>query len=268
MVVIGLTGSIGMGKSTTAGLFRELGAPVQDADAVVAELYGAGGAAVQAIAAMFPDAVVGGAADRGRLSALVLGRPEALAALEAAVHPLVQAERERFLARAEADGAAAAVVEVQLLLEVGADRAVDAVVVVTAPPEVQRERALARPGMTADKLARILARQMPDAEKNGPAPTSSSTPAGGSTPPAPRPRESWRRCWRTAGCRGGRGAEPAPGGPGPSGETPVWRHSRRRLRRDAGRLGAGWCGAREGAAAAPAASQRRDGARRRAEGAR
>ena len=165
MIVIGLTGSIGMGKSTTAGLFRERGVPVQDADAVVAGLYAKGGAAVGPVGQAFPEAIVDGAVDRQRLSALVLGEPEALARLEAIVHPLVQADRDRFLAQARANGAEAAVLDVPLLYEAGVDREVDVVVVVTASAEAQRERVLARPGMTAGALEQILRRQLSDADK-------------------------------------------------------------------------------------------------------
>ena len=165
MIVLGLTGSIGMGKSTTAGLFREAGVPVQDADEVVAQLYAEGGAAVGPVDAAFPGVVVNGSVDRQALSQRVLGDPEALARLEAIVHPLVRAARDRLVAAESAAGADVAVVEVQLLLEVGVDRDVDAVVVASAAEAVQRERVLQRPGMTADKLAHILARQMPDAEK-------------------------------------------------------------------------------------------------------
>lgn len=165
MIVLGLTGSIGMGKSTTAGLFREAGVPVQDADDVVAGLYAVGGAAVGPVGAAFPGVVIDGAVDRQALAQRVLGHPEALARLEALVHPLVKAERDRFVRAAQDAGAAVAAVEAPLLLEVGADRDVDAVVVVSAPADAQRERVLARPGMTAEKLEQILARQMPDAEK-------------------------------------------------------------------------------------------------------
>jgi len=165
MIVLGLTGSIGMGKSTTAALFRELGAPVQDADAVVADLYGRGGKAVGLVGEAFPGSVTQGAVDRAALGAMVLGKPEALARLEAIVHPLVRAERAGFLAAAEASGAPVAVLEVQLLFEVGVHMDTDATVVVSAPEPVQRERVMARPGMTAEKLDQILARQMPDADK-------------------------------------------------------------------------------------------------------
>ena len=165
MIVLGLTGSIGMGKSTTAGLFREAGAPVQDADQVVAQLYARGGVAVAPVDAAFPGVAVDGAIDRERLSGVVLGNPEALARLESIVHPLVRAEREGFLDGARAAGAAVAVIEVQLLFEVGADKDCDATVVATASEPVQRERVLARPGMTPERLGHILARQLPDPEK-------------------------------------------------------------------------------------------------------
>ncbi len=165
MIVIGLTGSIGMGKSTTASLFRDAGVPVQDADSVVAELYAPGGAAVNAVETAFPGVAPDGAVDREALARRVLGDPQALARLEAIVHPLVRAERDRFVETARASGATVAVVEVQLLLEVGIDRDVDAVVVASAPEATQRERVLRRPGMTAEKLEQILARQMPDVQK-------------------------------------------------------------------------------------------------------
>lgn len=165
MIVLGLTGSIGMGKSTTAALFREAGVPVQDADQVVADLYAKGGAAVGPVAAAFPGVVRDGAVDREALSLRVLGDPDALARLEAIVHPLVKAEREAFVRKAEAEGAEVAVVEVQLLLEVGAAEDTDAVVVASAPEDQQRARVLARPRMTPEKLERILARQMRDADK-------------------------------------------------------------------------------------------------------
>ncbi len=165
MIILGLTGSIGMGKSTTAELFRQAGTPVYDADAEVAALYAAGGGAVAAVAKAFSGAVVGGAVDRERLSALLKDRPKAFAALEAIVHPLVAARREAFLNGARAQGAAVVLLDIPLLFEVGADKDVDAVIVVTAPEPVQRERALSRPGMDPQKLDMILARQVPDAEK-------------------------------------------------------------------------------------------------------
>ena len=165
MVILGLTGSIGMGKSATARLFAEAGARVHDADAAVHALYARGGAAVAPIAEAFPGAVREGAVDRQALGAQVAGDAEALRRLETIVHPLVAAERDAFLARAEAEGAQAAVLDVPLLFEVGQDRTVDAVVVVSAPEAVQRQRVLSRPGMTAERFEAMLARQMPDAEK-------------------------------------------------------------------------------------------------------
>jgi dephospho-CoA kinase len=167
MIVLGLTGSIGMGKTTTAALFAEEGARVHDADAAVHALYARGGAAVAPIAAAFPDAVSAGEVDRWALGRLVAGDPGALRRLEAIVHPLVAAEREVFLAQARADGVAVAVLDVPLLFESGQFEGVDAVVVVSAPAEAQRERVLARPDMTPEKFADLLARQLPDAEKRG-----------------------------------------------------------------------------------------------------
>ena len=164
--LLGLTGSIGMGKSTTAQMFRDAGVPVWDADATVHVLYSAGGAAVAAIAAMFPDAVVDGAVDRARLKAQIAADKGALKRLEAVVHPLVAAHRAGFVAGAAAMGATLLVLDIPLLFETGANRQMDATLVVTAPPEVQRARVLERPGMTEAHLATILARQMPDAEKH------------------------------------------------------------------------------------------------------
>jgi len=163
MFIIGLTGSVGMGKSTTARLFAEAGVPVHDADAVVHQLYDGGAAA--AIETAFPGTTAGGRVERNRLSARVLNDAGALKRLEAIVHPLVQAAERRLVADAAARGEKLAVLDIPLLFETGADRRVDAVVVVSAPPEVQRARVLERPGMTLDKLESILAKQMPDAEK-------------------------------------------------------------------------------------------------------
>jgi dephospho-CoA kinase len=163
VIVLGLTGSIGMGKSTTAGLFRDAGVPVQDADQVVSELYVRGGAAVGPVGEAFPGVVRDGAIDRAALSQRVLGAPEALKRLEAIVHPLVRAERDRFLEAAK--DAEVVVFDVPLLLETGIDRDMDAVVVVSASEDVQRARVLERPDMTEAKFAQILARQIPDAEK-------------------------------------------------------------------------------------------------------
>ena len=165
MIVIGLTGSIGMGKSTTAAMFREAGIPVYDADASVRRLYEPGGAAVQAIDQMFPGVVRNGAIDREALRQRVLDRRDALPRLNALVHPLVALDRRAFLEMAEEQGAAMVVLDIPLLFETGAQLSVNAVVVVTAPPDAQRERVLARPGMTPERFETILARQMPDAEK-------------------------------------------------------------------------------------------------------
>ena len=163
--VLGLTGSIGMGKSATAAMFRRLGVPVHDADATVHRLYG--GRAVAPIEAAFPGTVLEGVVDRGRLGAAVLDDPERLAVLEAIVHPLVRQEEEIFLGVARAAGAPLAVLDIPLLLETGGQTRCDAVLVVTAAPDVQRGRVLARPGMSEAKFAAILAKQMPDAEKRG-----------------------------------------------------------------------------------------------------
>jgi dephospho-CoA kinase len=165
MIVLGLTGSVGMGKSTTARLFAEEGARVWDADAAVHRLYAPGGAAVAAIDALMPEAVRDGAVDRDRLRAAVTTDPDLLPRLEAAVHPLVQADRAAFLDRAAAKGAAVALCDIPLLFETGDPASFDAVIVVSAPEAVQRARVLARPGMTEAAFQRILSRQMPDAEK-------------------------------------------------------------------------------------------------------
>lgn len=161
--ILGLTGSIGMGKSTTAALFQARGIPVHDADAAVHALYR--GRAVPLIAAAFPDAVHDGVVDRARLSGAVLGRPEVMARLEAIIHPLVREEEAGFLRGCRQRGMGLAVLDVPLLLETGGERRCDAVLVVSAPAEIQRARVLARPGMTPERLDAILARQMPDAAK-------------------------------------------------------------------------------------------------------
>jgi len=163
MIVLGLTGSIGMGKSTAADFFAEAGVPVHDADAVVHRLYA--GEAAPLIEAAFPGTTRAGMVDRTRLAERVVGDQPALARLEAIVHPLVRREEERFLAQAEAAGAAVAVLNIPLLFESGAERRCDAVAVVSAPAEMQRERVMARPGMTEEKFTGLLAKQMPDAEK-------------------------------------------------------------------------------------------------------
>jgi dephospho-CoA kinase len=165
VIVVGLTGSIGMGKTTVAAMFREAGAEVWSADEAVHRLYLEGGDAAGPVGALFPEAIADGAIDRDRLAAIVLRDAGALARLEAIVHPLVAADRARFLQDARARGAPLAVLDIPLLFETGGERAFDAVVVVSAPAEVQRARVLARPGMTAEKFAAILARQSPDEEK-------------------------------------------------------------------------------------------------------
>jgi dephospho-CoA kinase len=163
MFILGLTGSLGMGKSATAKMFAEEGIPVHDADAVVHRLYEA--EAVPLIEAAFPGTTAGGKVDRGSLAKRVLGHDAAIKRLESIVHPLVAAARDRFLAEAERDGAPVAVLDIPLLFETGGDIRCDAVVVVSAPPDVQRSRSLERPGMTDEKFAAILAKQLPDAEK-------------------------------------------------------------------------------------------------------
>jgi dephospho-CoA kinase len=163
MFILGLTGSLGMGKSTTARFFIEEGVSVHDADAVVHRLYE--GEAVTAIEAAFPGTTADGKVDRNKLAARVLGDHAALKRLEAIVHPLVHEAERRLLAEAEARGEKVAVLDIPLLFETGGDARVDAVVVVSAPAEVQHSRVLQRPGMTMEKLEAILAKQMPDAEK-------------------------------------------------------------------------------------------------------
>ncbi|MGF6861365.1 dephospho-CoA kinase [Rhodobacteraceae bacterium MBR-64] len=163
--LLGLTGSIGMGKSTTAAMFAEAGVPVWDGDASVHRLYGAGGAAVPVLAGAFPDAIRGGVVDRSVLKAHIAADPTALGRIESLVHPLVAADRSAFIEQARADGAALVVLDIPLLFETGADAWLDATLTVTAPPDVQRARVLERPGMTEAHLDQILARQMPDAGK-------------------------------------------------------------------------------------------------------
>lgn len=165
MKIVGLTGSIGMGKSTTAAMFRDAGIPVYDADAAVHDLYDPGGAAVGPVGEAFPGVVKDGRVDREALRRQVLGNPEALKRLNAIVHPLVGQDRVQFFKAAEAAGADMVVLDIPLLFETGGHANVDAVVVVSAPPEMQRERVLARPGMTPERLDAILAQQTPDAEK-------------------------------------------------------------------------------------------------------
>ena len=161
--VICLTGSLGMGKTRSAKFFAEAGVPVHDSDAAVHALYE--GEAVAAVEQAFPGTTAGGKVDRGKLAAIVLNDDAALARLEAIVHPLVAAARDRFLAEAQANGAKVVVLDIPLLFETRAEHGCDAVVVVSAPPEVQRQRAFERPGMTEEKFAALIAKQMPDAEK-------------------------------------------------------------------------------------------------------
>jgi len=163
MIILGLTGSIGMGKSTTAKLFAEAGVPVYDADATVHRLYE--GEAVPAIEAAFPGTTADGKVDRQKLSARVVHDPAAMKQLEQIVHPMLGASRQKFFSDAERSGAPVAVVDVPLLFETGGEKRVDAVVVVTTSPENQRERILARGTMNDQALDSILARQLPDAEK-------------------------------------------------------------------------------------------------------
>jgi dephospho-CoA kinase len=165
VIILGLTGSIGMGKSTTARLIAEEGAPVYDSDAIVHALYAKGGGAVEAVGREFPAALKDGAIDRSALSQAVLADDAAMKRLEAIVHPLVRAEQAKFLRQHHAAGAPLVVLDIPLLFETAADKLVDAVIVVTAPADVQRQRALARPNMDERKFAHILSKQMPDAEK-------------------------------------------------------------------------------------------------------
>src|SRR5689334_5276718 len=163
MFILGLTGSLGMGKSTTTKFFAEEGVPVHDADAAVHALYE--GEAAPLIEKAFPGTTAAGKVDRDKLAQRVLNDATAIAKLEAIVHPLVRLAEKRFLAEAERAGAAVAVLDIPLLFETGADKRCDAVVVVSAPAEAQRARVFERPGMTEQKFAAILAKQMPDAEK-------------------------------------------------------------------------------------------------------
>ncbi|TPK90349.1 dephospho-CoA kinase [Mesorhizobium sp. B2-4-12] len=163
MIVLGLTGSIGMGKSTTARIFAEAGVPVHDSDETVHRLYA--GKAAPLVEAAFPGTTSAGGVDRAKLAARVLGDAAALKRLEAIIHPLVRADADTFLAKHRNAGESIAVLDIPLLFETGGRNRVDKVVVVTAPAEIQRQRVLARPGMTEEKLASILAKQVPDAEK-------------------------------------------------------------------------------------------------------
>jgi dephospho-CoA kinase len=163
MIILGLTGSIGMGKSTTAKLFEEAGVPVYDADAAVHKIYES--QAAPAIEAAFPGTTADGKVDRNKLSAKVVHDPAAMKRLEQIVHPMLGASRQKFLHDAEQSGAPVAVMDIPLLFETGGEKRVDAVVVVTTTPEIQLQRILERDNMTGEKLEAILARQLPDAEK-------------------------------------------------------------------------------------------------------
>ena len=163
MIVLGLTGSIGMGKSTTARMFSDLGVPVNDADAVVHALYE--GEAVAPIEAAFPGSTKAGAVDRKELSRQLNEDPALFKTLEAIVHPLVRAKEQEFLDRHRAAGAPFVVLDIPLLFETGGETRVDAVVVVTCDPEIQKERVMKRPGMTEEKFALLLSRQVPDVQK-------------------------------------------------------------------------------------------------------
>ncbi|RUM98586.1 dephospho-CoA kinase [Pseudaminobacter arsenicus] len=163
MIVLGLTGSIGMGKSTTAKMFAEAGVPVHDSDETVHRLYA--GAAAPLVEQAFPGTVTNGVVDRAALGRQVIGNPQALKKLESIIHPLVRADADAFLARHRAAGAPLAVLDIPLLFETGGRERVDKVVVVSAPAEIQRERVLARPGMSEEKFAKILASQVSDSQK-------------------------------------------------------------------------------------------------------
>ena len=165
MIIIGLTGSVGMGKSTTAQMFKDAGAALFDADGEVHKLYAKGGKAVPILRAVFPDVIVDGAVDRARLSVHLQKDPLQIKVLESFIHPLVGEARAKTIAKAKEEGRKVLVIDVPLLFETGGEKLVDKIIVVSAPALIQRARVLARPGMTAEKLDMILARQMPDAEK-------------------------------------------------------------------------------------------------------
>lgn len=165
MIILGLTGSIAMGKSTTAAMFRDAGIPVWDADAAVHAAYAAGGAAVAPVAALIPQALVDDALDREALRVAIAADPALLNAIERIVHPIVAEDRARFIEDARRRGERAVMLDIPLLFESKGHAGVDKVVVVTCPPDMQRSRALARPGMTPERFDSILARQIPDAEK-------------------------------------------------------------------------------------------------------
>ena len=165
MITLGLTGSIGMGKSTIAAMFAEEGAAVWDADAAVHRLYAVGGAGVEQIRSVAPDAIIDGAVDRGALRAAILADPSLLKKIEGVIHPLVGRDRQTALEQALGEGRLVAVLDIPLIFETGATKAFDAVVVVSAPADVQRERVLARPNMTVEAFEAILAKQTSDEEK-------------------------------------------------------------------------------------------------------
>lgn len=165
MKIIGLTGSIGMGKSTTAAMFRDAGIPVYDADAAVHRAYDQGGIAVEPVGAAFPGVVRDGRVDREALREAVLGKPEELKKLNGIVHPLIGRERNQVFEAAQASGAEMIIMDVPLIYETGGEKGMDAVIVVSAPAEMQRQRVLAREGMSPERLDAILAQQVPDAEK-------------------------------------------------------------------------------------------------------
>lgn len=205
MIILGLTGSIGMGKSTAAAMLRRLGVRTDDADAAVHRLTGPGGAALPAIEAVFPGVTGPGGLDRRKLGATIFGDSAALKRLEAILHPLVAAERDRFLKRAARDRVAIVALDVPLLFETGLDRRCDLTLLVTAPSFVQRARVLKRPGMTIEKLRDIRARQMPDVEKQRRADIVIRTGLGR------RPvLRQLRRALKLARARGGRHWPPGP----------------------------------------------------------
>lgn len=165
MKIIGLTGGIAMGKSTAASMLRRLGLPVYDSDAAVHRLYARGGAAVPGVGALYPNVIADGAVDRAKLRAVVLGNPEALKRLERLVHPLVRAQSNRWVAQQRRRRTAQVVLDIPLLFETGRDREVDTIWVMTCPAFIQRQRALARPGMETQTLRALLARQMPQDQR-------------------------------------------------------------------------------------------------------
>lgn len=165
MVILGLTGSIGMGKTTTAGLFRALGVPVHDADVAVHEMMAQNGEAVTAVGEVFPDALIDDRIDRKILGGLVFNDDDALDELESILHPLVRQREYKFLAHHARQGRTLVVLDIPLLFETGGEQRCDGIVVVTAPPLIQRQRVLRRPGMTPERFDAILSRQMPDEEK-------------------------------------------------------------------------------------------------------